>query len=257
MAVMKGEGRTDIIYVNWSVTGRADEFDAWFARPDRLGRSAAVVVVPDVWGITPTLKEFAKDLARQGYAAVVPDLFYRGGGVPAGASREDAEWIAGHFGDGRVLADLEDALAFTRGLTNEVDPTRAGVVGFGFGGRLALLLAGRKPETFRAAAVFDAPLGSLQMADGRARSGDALREATGIRCPVLACFAGKGDGATPAADVERLRGALGELGEVVVLSDAAPGYLDDSGPDHDAAAERDTTKRLRDLLDTALGPDPA
>ena len=257
MAVMKGEGRTDIIYGNLSVTGRADEFDAWFTRPDRLGRSAAVVVVPDVWGVTPALKENAKDLARHGYAAVVPNLFYRGGGVPEGASREDSEWIAGHFGDGRMRTDLEDALTFAQGLTHEVDPARAGVVGFGLGGRLALLLAARKPRAVQAAAGFDARLGTVEMADGTPRPADVLAEAGAIRCPVLACFAGKGDGVTPAADVERLRGVLGEWGEVVVLQDAATGYLDEAGPDYDEAAQRDTTKRLRDLLDTALGPDPA
>jgi carboxymethylenebutenolidase len=254
MALMKGEGRFEIIYKPWTVVGRADEFDGWMTMPDALGRTAGVVVASDVYGVTPALKELAKVLSRMGFAAVVPDLFYRAGSVPPGATRAQADAIAGRFSDGRLLADLEDTASFLAS-TGAFDPDRLGVVGIGFGGRLAILLAARHPDLFQSVIVIDPLLGKVPLADGTVRPRVALDEAEDVRVPLLAIFAGKSDAVSP-EEIDRFREVTAQVGSVVVYPDAEAGFWDEDAQTHSPGATTDALGRVIGVLDAALGYQP-
>ncbi|MCC7077699.1 MAG: dienelactone hydrolase family protein [Acidimicrobiia bacterium] len=259
MALQKGEGRYEILHRLWSVTGRADEFDAWLTQPNAPGRFASVGIACDVFGLTPQLKETAKLLSRMGYHAVVPDLYYRVGGIPAGAGYEEAEAIACRVTDGRMLADLEDASRFLMASDLAVDDRRMGLVGFGMGGRTALLLAARLPGLARCVVAVDPVLGKVEQADGSVRSDVVPGDGGRIPVPVLAIFSGAGEGDTRAAsreDIARFEESLGN-GAVVTFPDARPGFLDEVSSVYDAAAAEAAYVRIIDFLDTTLGSDPA
>lgn len=51
-------------------------FDAYVAKPDALP-APAVVVLHEVFGVNADIREHCDELARQGYLAVAPDLFWR------------------------------------------------------------------------------------------------------------------------------------------------------------------------------------
>jgi len=48
--------------------------------PEGDGRWPAVIVFPDAYGLRPTLVEMGERLAKLGYVAFVPDVYYRSGG---------------------------------------------------------------------------------------------------------------------------------------------------------------------------------
>jgi carboxymethylenebutenolidase len=50
--------------------------DAAFVHP-ASGSHAAVIIWPDAFGLRPTMREFAKRLAADGYSVLVPNPFYR------------------------------------------------------------------------------------------------------------------------------------------------------------------------------------
>ena len=52
---------------------------AFLARPAGKGRFPAVIVIHEIWGVNAQIEEVARRFAREGYAALAPDLYSRGG----------------------------------------------------------------------------------------------------------------------------------------------------------------------------------
>lgn len=251
MAVMKGEGRYDVIFKHWSVPGRGDQFDAWLTRADVDGRTGGVVLAHGIGGLTPSVKELARAIARMGYACVVPDLYYRSGvaaGTP-GIERVDVDAV---FGDGRMIADLEDAADFLAS-SGGVDPDRIGVVGIGHGGRLAMLLAARWPYRFRCLSAVDPVLGKVELPDGSVRTRTALEEAAKITCATQVIVAAKSTNSGE-DEVERLAAELGERGQVITYPDAGPDLFDEDAESFDSSLAYDAFGRVLGLIDATIGP---
>jgi carboxymethylenebutenolidase len=100
------------------------------------GRGPGVVVVHDEFGLLPHVRERCDWLAEAGFVALAVDLF----GGQVAAAPEDAARLAGELDIIRARGLL--ATAATQLLARpKVRPRRVGAVGFGLGGRLALLTA--------------------------------------------------------------------------------------------------------------------
>lgn len=112
--------------------------EAYVARPDRQGANPVVLIAPTVRGPTRLEEERADALARQGYVAVVIDHY--------GRDRRDLgeaafELMNALLADrARLRQQLLDTLAFVQALDG-VDPARAAIIGYCFGGLCALDLA--------------------------------------------------------------------------------------------------------------------
>jgi carboxymethylenebutenolidase len=97
-----------------------------------------VVIVHDAYGRLPYLEAYARALADQGFFVQVPDLF---DGL-ATIDPEGAAELAGGLDEGFAMAALETALDLGRATAaTGPDAPRAGVIGLGIGGHLALRLA--------------------------------------------------------------------------------------------------------------------
>lgn len=250
MAVMKGEGRNDVIARNWSVTGRGDQFDAWLTQADVDGRTGAVVLAHDIAGLTPSVKELARMLSRMGYACVVPDLYYRSG-IPAGAEGIRRADVDAAFSDGRMLADLEDAAGFLSA-NDAVDYDRIGLVGLGHGARLAMLLAARSPYRFRCLSAIDPVLGKVELPDGSVRARVALDGAATITCVTQVIVAGNSANSDD-DEVESLATELGDRGQVITYPDAGADFLDEDSGTFDPSLGADALGRVLGLLDHTIG----
>ena len=99
-------------------------------------RGPGVVVVHDEWGLLPHVRQRCDWLAEAGFVALAVDLF---DGRTA-SEPEEADRLAGRLDILRSRGLL--ATAATQLLARpKVRPQRVGAVGFGLGGRLALLAA--------------------------------------------------------------------------------------------------------------------
>src|SRR5260370_33884929 len=125
-----------------TITGyEGDAIEAYSARPLTPGPVGGVVVIHHLPGYDRQTKEFARSLAVGGFNAVMPNLYSR---EAPGAHPDDAMAAARSQGaipipDERVVAEVEGAVAYLKGLPNANG--KIGVIGHCSGGRQSFLAA--------------------------------------------------------------------------------------------------------------------
>ena len=103
-----------------------------------------VIVVQELFGVTDGIREIADGLARAGYVAVAPDLFWRfsPGIMLSEHSKEDWQTALGYYQRldlDLAVADLAAVAELARGLPESTG--KVGIMGFCLGGLLAFLAA--------------------------------------------------------------------------------------------------------------------
>lgn len=112
----------------------------YFAYPaDATNPVAGVVVCPEWWGVTPHPKNRAEQLAKDGYAALAIDL-YGDARVTDQVSQASA-WMMDVLKDQNVMIARAKAGLDALAAQPEVDASRLAVIGFCFGGKVALDMA--------------------------------------------------------------------------------------------------------------------
>ena len=164
------------------------------AVPKRDSR-ANIIVVQEIFGVTPHIRTICDRLAGRGYTAVAPDLFSRD--VPetllpyTKAGKDRGLAIKNAIGEDRMARDV---MAVAGSLAAE-NGGRTGVIGFCLGGTVAWLAAAQ-PGIACAVGYYsvkiDAHLGSKPA------------------CPVLLHF-GRTDTSIPMSAVEAVRAAYPEV----------------------------------------------
>jgi carboxymethylenebutenolidase len=130
--------------------------------PAGTGPWPGVIFFMDGLGIRPALTQMAQHLADQGYAVLLPDLYYRAGAYapmdPAKVFADDslkAELMRkiGSLDRARKIADAGVFIDYLAARP-EVTGDRLGTTGYCMGGNIALTAAGAFPDKFAAMASF-------------------------------------------------------------------------------------------------------
>jgi carboxymethylenebutenolidase len=177
---------------------------AFLARPTGARRSPAVVVIIEAFGLVPSIESVVCRLAREGYVALAPDLFYRE--IPDNTAAYDdvprgMELMAKLVARGpRFLDDLAASFDHLERM-EAVAPKRFGVIGFCMGGALTFATACAFPERVAAAAPFYGG-GIVNLLDRADR----------ITSP-LYLFFGERDTFIPPHQVRQIEDKLEELGK--------------------------------------------
>ncbi|MEK9660320.1 MAG: dienelactone hydrolase family protein [Alphaproteobacteria bacterium] len=220
--------------------------------PETGGPFAPVVLFMDVWGFREQLCDIARRIGTVGYAAIVPNLYYRKGGVtfdfrhPDGRTRslkdlskEDQASIYAvheHLTDDMVIADCAALLDFFDGDADIRSGGPVGSIGWCMGGRHVIRAAAGHPDRFRATIS----LHPTRLAEG----GDAAPYLDAPKCTGEVYIGyGERDHYTPPEVIETVNAAFGAAPvgfEAIVHKDAEHGY---AIPDRDVfdkhAAARD------------------
>ncbi|MCB2068047.1 MAG: dienelactone hydrolase family protein [Erythrobacter sp.] len=119
-------------------------FNAYVARPQGKA-SAAIVVIQEIFGVNPGIRQKCDKLATQGYLAVAPDLFWRlEPGIELDpdieAELQQAFGLFGQFDQQAGIRDIEATIHWAR---DQVGGGKVGAVGYCLGGRLAYMTAAR------------------------------------------------------------------------------------------------------------------
>jgi carboxymethylenebutenolidase len=119
-----------------------DRFTAYAAEPEGSPK-AAIVVVQEIFGVNPGIREKVDQWAAKGYYAVAPDLFWRmkpGIQLDPDQPAEFTEALGymQRFDIDAAIRDLEATIRHARRIAGKV-----GVVGFCLGGKIAYLAATR------------------------------------------------------------------------------------------------------------------
>ncbi len=121
-------------------------FTGYLARPGLDGRGPGVVVIQEIFGINTEMRRICDELAREGYVALCPDLFWRIEPEIMLTDNTEAEWgrafeLFQAFDVDQGVDDIGAAVATLR--DHEATTGRVGAVGYCLGGMLAFLTAVR------------------------------------------------------------------------------------------------------------------
>lgn len=219
------------------------------------GPVPGLVVLQEIFGLSDYLRSRCADLAALGYAVLAPQLFARL--EPPVLAVEDDEDFEAWLAEGmeltqalpweRAEADAVASLAALRSL-EAVDAERVGLVGFCYGGGLAVAAAATAAETGRAPAALVSFYGSALPA--------LLDRARTVEVASLHVF-GTADAFIPIEQVERIRDAVTDGGarEQVrfALHEGAGHAFDNPHPGlHHAAASAAAWSQTEQFLAAAL-----
>ena len=123
-------------------------FPAYAAMPVNAAK-AAIIVIPEIFGVNAGIRQKCDALAEAGYVAVAPDIFWRfAPGVQLNPDVEaELQQAFGYFGQYDAdlgIADIEACIRAIRGgEVGGVTIAKVGCVGYCLGGRLAYMAAAR------------------------------------------------------------------------------------------------------------------
>jgi carboxymethylenebutenolidase len=176
------------------------------AAPDEPQNRPAIILIPDVHGLSDLYREIAARFSARGFATLAVDLYTREGAPTLASPAEAMRWIA-RLADPRILADLQAAVDFlaAEGKVNR----RVGITGFCMGGQYALLAA-CSLRGLSACVSFYGMLRYAQRNELKPRS--PLDAAASLTCPYLGIF-GEDDALIPMSDVADLHAKLEAAGK--------------------------------------------
>ena len=208
----------------------------WWAVPADRAPRAAVLVLPEVFGVNGWVRSVAERLAGEGYAALAMPIFSRT------APELDVGYDAAGLAEGRrhrdqltadqFLADARSAIAWIQAQPG-LEGRPVGCVGFCFGGHLALLAA-TQPEVAATCDFYGARVSTDRPGGGPPTL--AVLPQIGGR---LLCFCGDQDPLMPPEELEAIRAALAKAGQpsLIVAEGAGHGFMCEARADfHPAAA---------------------
>jgi carboxymethylenebutenolidase len=166
------------------------------ATPESAVRGG-IVVEPEARGVTDAVWRLAAGLAGEGWLAVIPHLYHRDG-VDELPEDADTQHHVDRLTGQSVHADTDAAFGWLE--RRGVSADRTGVVGFGLGGAVALIVATQRDL---GAAVTVGGIGVV--APVTATLPALVNIAPDLRCPWLGIYGQ--DGEVPEEEVHKLRDA--------------------------------------------------
>jgi carboxymethylenebutenolidase len=215
----------------------------YWARPAGGAKAPVVLVVQEIFGVHEHIKDICRRLAKVGYFALAPELYFRYGdpgkleSVPAIFSG-----IVSKVPDAEVMADLDASAAWA--VRQGGDAARMAITGFCWGGRIVWLYAAHNPRLKAAAAWY----GRLDGTPDPLTPKHPLDVVDELQVPVLGLYGGQ-DQSIPVSDVEAMRAALAKAGkpaEIVIYPDAPHAFNADYRPSYRKEAATDAWRRMLD-----------
>ncbi|HEY7357303.1 MAG TPA: dienelactone hydrolase family protein [Ktedonobacterales bacterium] len=200
---------------------------AYYTRPQGSGPFPGVVVIHEIYGLNENIKDIARRLAREGYAALAVDLF-AGRNRAVCMSRVMYAMLVTPLKNSS-LNELKAALDHL-GKQPEVDSQRVGAIGFCMGGGFAIAWA-CTDERLKAIAPFygsnPRPLAAVARA-----------------CPVVGSYPEKDFTANHGRKLEAALEQYHIPRDIKIYPGAQHSFFNDQGRAYDAAASADAWQRI-------------
>jgi len=127
-------------------SGATGEVVAYFARPKGEEKLPGVVVIPEIYGLTPHIEDVTRRIALEGYLAMAPDPLTPLGGTPKDA--QEARALTQKLDDQSTIQNYLAAVKYLK--ANPSSTGKVGVVGFCWGGAMANQVAVNSPDVLAA-----------------------------------------------------------------------------------------------------------
>lgn len=217
-------------------------FSAYLAMPEILP-APVVILIQEIFGVNAEMRAKCDALAKEGFIAVCPDLFWRMEPGVQLTDKSEAEWAKAFdfFNRFDVNLGIDDLRATYHTFRGHAESTaKVGCVGYCLGGKLAYLMAAR---THIDASVSYYGVGIDQLLD----------EAQSIKKPLLMHIAEGDKFVTPAAQ-EKIKSGLAQNRNVTIHSYPLVNhaFARGGGEHYDSAAATKADARTLDFLRDVL-----
>lgn len=138
-------------------TGPQDSVRAWVVYPERKTKAPVVLVVHEIFGLTPWIRNVADQLAADGFLAVAPDLLTMKNlpGFPDSVDRQAATAAIRTLQSADVQRQLSAIADYATNLPAATK--KYGIVGFCWGGAVSFQHAAAAPKSGASVVYYGAP----------------------------------------------------------------------------------------------------
>ena len=261
------------------------QYPAHEAIPEAPHPLPAVILFHDVYGLTPEIRGATNRLAREGFCVAAPDFYAHPFSVSPGAPawmadamtaaaepgwegyparaffRHDEGDQARNVAAGIDAARARDVVVHALGWAErapEADPARIGLVGFGFGARLAFRSACAFPARVAALVGFS-PAALAAPFDLRPDETMPILEFESLNAPCLLFFGEQDPGVArdERAALERTLTSAGRPHDIVAFRGAGREFFDPDSPDFRVGPARQAWEATLAFLRRALVGGPS
>jgi carboxymethylenebutenolidase len=205
--------------------------------PDEA-RLPGLIVIHEWWGLNDNIRTATRRLAGEGYRALAVDLY--SGGQASDPSGARALMEQALQNKDLLMSNLAAAHEYLR---EDTGASRVGVLGWCFGGGMALQAAVAQPEALDAAVIYYGSVGDVDRSD-----------LAPIDVPILGLFGGE-DQNIPVEQVRAFEEMLADLGKdarIHVYQDAGHAFANPSGERYNAEAAADAWDKTTAFLQETL-----
>lgn len=226
------------------------DLPVYVARPAMGGNLPTVLVVQEIFGVHEHIRDICRRLAKLGYLAIAPELYFRQGDPTAYKDVQALlKDLVSKVPDAQVLADLDACAAWA--VANGGDANKLAITGFCWGGRITWLYAAHNPKLKAGIAWYGRLVGEASANNPK----HPVDVAAQLKAPVLGLYGGADQG-IPQDTIERMRGALKAAkvkSEIVVYTDAPHAFNADYRASYRAMPAQAGWARMVDWLKANLG----
>ncbi len=215
---------------------------AYRARPTFGKDFPVILVVQEIFGVHAYIQDVCRRLAKLGYLAIAPEMFYRQGDVSKLTDIAEIRKVVSKVPDAQVMSDLDATVAWAM-KSAKGDPNKLGITGFCWGGRITWLYAAHNPKVKAGVAWYGRLVGESTALTPK----HPVDIAKSLQGQVLGLYGGKDTG-IPLDTVEQMRDRLkGGItkSEIVVYPDAPHAFHADYRPSYRQSDAEDGWKRLQ------------
>lgn len=221
------------------------EMPAFLAVPVENSPKPAVIVLMEAFGLTQHIKDVASRIAKEGYLAIAPDLYYRE--LPNNKFGYDEVESAKSMMYGldfrkTLTEDIKATLDYLK-LRADVDSDRIGVTGFCFGGSMTFYTA----TQFSSEIAIAAPFYSVVLDEWL----EAVRD---ITVPIYLFFGGA-DPFIPIDRIKQIDSRFQELGKnyrLKIYEKADHGFFCQERSSYNRLAAEDSWEEFRGFMNEYL-----
>jgi carboxymethylenebutenolidase len=171
------------------------------AYPQKKNPKGIVLVIQEIFGLHEYIRDVCRRLAKEGYAAFAPDLYFRQGDATKLTSIDSIrEQIVSKVSQTQVLKDLDHTLALAQKQFPKAPPF---VTGFCWGGSMTWLYCDYQPKIKSGVAWY----GRLKMEKSQLNPREPLEVPPSLKVPVLGLY-GELDKSIPLEQVDEMNQKL-------------------------------------------------
>ena len=218
----------DLITATVPLNAFGSDTTGFLARPQAAGALPPVIVIQEWWGVDAHIKDVAARFARAGFVALAPDL-YRGA---VAQEPTDAQRLVMKVQIPQALNDIQTAINYLVAQPFST-PKQVGVIGFCFGGGIAMRMAYNGQHIGAVATLYGAGANPTDT------------ELSHVTAPVIGFYGGQ-DKSVPADQIARWYTTLkadGIPAESHIYADAQHAFFNDTRSSYNKPASEDAWTR--------------